>query len=132
MYDEYEPGWNAAGPTIGDEGSLVADAILTGAPNDLPVISSNQQTSVDSPFTTFRQLLGSIGSVAQSARDVGTAVGTVQRDIDNAGKTYNNARVNARTGNSAAQWWNYSNPTDKMMIVLAALGVAVAIYVAAK
>lgn len=81
------------------------------------------------PFTGLSKLLGSIGS---TARDLGTAVGTVKRDVKRAGAEYRKAEDAAENGNKLQQWWKYSSDTDKLVVGLAFVGVAIAAYQAFK
>lgn len=93
---------------------------LQGDGNSPGVVSDTSGQTSSSPL----QLLGSVGS---TARDLGTAVGTLQRDLKNAGKNFSNARNAAANGNSLSTWWQYASTTDKMMVGLAALAILVAL-----
>jgi len=104
-----------------------ADQTVVG--NDvIPIMGDIPQVESDGPYSPLRDLLGSIGSIRQTARDIGTAVGKTERDLRAAKGEYQTARNNAANGNSALQWWQYASPTDRAMLVLAAGGLIVAIW----
>src|SRR5262245_54619052 len=99
-----------------------SDVLITGSPNQPPVISDTPETSVSSVLSSVKGILGSIGT---TARDIGTAVGTARRDISLAGQQYRTAQQQAYSGNSLGQWWNYSTTQDKLVIGLAVVGILV-------
>lgn len=94
--------------------------VLQGDGNSPPLQSDNSPQSSSSVL----QLLGSIGT---TARDVGTAVGTVQKQFKDASVNYNQARTNAAGGNKLGTWWMYASTTDKLMVGLAVVGIIVAL-----
>lgn len=100
-----------------------SDIIVEGRGQDvLPVISDTAESSKSSPFSGLGNILGSIGTTASN---LGTAVGTAQRDIKNAQSNYSTAKNAAASGNSIGTFWLYATPTEKAMIILAAAGIAV-------
>jgi len=102
--------------------------VSTGPDANFDIQGDAPSTPKDGPFTGLSKLLGSIGT---TARDVGTAVGTVKREVRGAEGQYRaaeNAAENPRPAGRAMQWWSYASPTDKMMLMLAAAGVAIAFY----
>ncbi len=107
----------------GFTGDVVYDFTeLQGDGNSAPVVSDvTPQTT-----PTLQQLLGS-GGIVQTARDLGTAVGTIQQQINAAGPAYTQARTNAATGNKLGTWWQYASTTDKLMVGLAVIGIIVAL-----
>lgn len=94
--------------------------IMQGDGNSLPVQSDTGAEVASTPL----QLLGSIG---KTARDVGTAVGTLQRDLKGASGQYEQARSSAASGNSLGTWWQYASTTDKLMVGLAVVAIFVAL-----
>jgi hypothetical protein len=97
----------------------VADLpVLQGDGNSPPLVSDTTMQRDSS----LLQILGSIGS---TARDLGTAVGTVKRDFEGAKDAYGQAYRNASTGNSLGTWWQYASTTDKLMVGLAVAGILV-------
>lgn len=88
----------------------------------LPTQSDTAQYNSDGPFTGIGNLLGSIGT---TAKNLGTTVGTAQRTIADAKTNYNTAKNAAASGNSIGTFWLYATATEKMMIILAAAGIAV-------
>ena len=89
---------------------------LQGDGNSLPV-----QIDTDVPRqTSVTQLLGSSGTLA---RDVGTAFGTLRRQVSTAGSDFRSASGNASRGNSLGTWWQYASTTDKLVVGLAAVTV---------
>lgn len=122
-----------------DAYGVSSDAVLTGDANTPPVISTAPATASAGVFNTVQSLLGAIGTVGQTAQNLGTAVGTAQKQISTAGKQlsgattqYTQARTAAATGNKFEQWWLYSSTSDKLMVGLAAVGVVVAIIALSK
>lgn len=105
-----------------------APVALYGTTNQLPLVSSVLQSSStgDSPFKVATNLLGAIRG---TVRDVGTVVGTVQRDLSGVDKIYNTAMSNARDGNKIGQFWQYSTGMEKIML---GLGVVAVLLVLAK
>lgn len=109
-------------PLVGDlDNYAMTNDEVTGD-NAYPTLSTEMQNSNDSAFNTFVSKLGSIGT---TAIQLGTAVGSTQRQIDMAKNNYNAARVNARSGNSLGTFWLYASPTEKAMIALAAVAIVV-------
>lgn len=105
-----------------------SDTAVQGAgDNTLPVVSAPQQTSIDSPWQGIGNVMGTIGSTYKTARDLGTAAGTIKRDFESIKPAFDTAYKNAATGNSAGTWWQYASPTDKAMIALAVIGIVIAI-----
>lgn len=106
-----------------------------------PLGSADQlPTQSDQPaggaYNSFLDLMGSIGT---TARDVGTAVGTVRADLRAAEDQargavvqYRTAQHNANTGNRVGQFWQYATPVEKVMVGLAIIGVGVAVWAALK
>lgn len=98
-----------------------SDILVEGRGADvLPVQSDTAQYPNSGSYTGLGNLLGSIGTTAKNA---GTLVGTVQKDIKDAGTNFNSAKTAAASGNSISTFWLYATPTEKMMIVLAAAGL---------
>lgn len=94
----------------------------------IPVIADVPSAPADGPFTGLQNWLGSVGSVREAARDLGTAVGTVQRDLKAAQGEYTTARTNAKAGDGLAQWWQFASPMDKAMLGIAAAGLALMVW----
>lgn len=103
--------------------------ILTtsGTANSPPLESTPPQSSGNTSFSGVQNLMGSIGGVLRSftglVRDAGTAVGTVQRTVNEAPATYERARSNAESGNKLGQWWQYSSTTDKLTVGIGLAGL---------
>lgn len=101
---------------------------VTGPDDSIDIQGDAPSSPKDGPFTGFSKLMGSIGT---TARDLGTAVGTVKRESRGAVGQYKsaeNAAENPRSSGRAMQWWSYATPSDKAMLILAAAGVAIAFY----
>jgi hypothetical protein len=102
-----------------------------GDVNAYPTISDNPQTPTDGAYSgTTQNLLGSVGTVIanlpKTATAIGTAVGTAQHNIAQAGTNYTAAETAAANGNNVGTWWQYASNTDKAMIILAVVGIIVA------
>lgn len=89
--------------------------ILQGNGNSLPVQTDTDYQGVSSVL----QKLGSIDYV-KTARDLGTAVGTVRNTAAQIGPAFSNAQAQAASGNSLGTWWQYASTTDKLVVGLAA------------
>lgn len=90
------------------------------------IISDPGQTSTYG----IGDVLGSIGTLVQNAatigRDIGTMVGTAQKNVNTGVANYQTAKNAASTTSPTGglqQWWLYSSTTDKLAIGLAAIGV---------
>lgn len=99
-----------------------SETTLNGTQNTPPLVSTTMQTDTpgNSPFTGIQKLLGSIGPIA---RDFGTAVGTIKRQINGAPIEYQKAENAAATGDKASQWWQYSSTTDKLTVGIGLAGL---------
>ncbi len=91
-----------------------------GSANFPPVISDPPQSSIGSILNSAQKILG-------SASELGTAAGTIQRQVSTFGSQFNKAKATAASGNSIGTFWQYATPTDKIVIVLAAVGVLIAL-----
>ena len=116
---------------IDDYGDTTDEVVTSNPSNDtvtgdntLPTVSTDMQNSNDSAFSGFLNKLGSIGT---TATQVGTAVGTAERQIKGAQNNYNSARNAAATGNTPATFWLYATPVEKAMIVLAVVAIVVTV-----
>lgn len=109
-----------------DWGMPKSEVIVVGGPDDYPTQGDNPEYPQDSGFS-FKAIKDVIGNLSSIARDVGSAVGTAQRQIKQAPIVYNQARTNAASGNAIGQWWQYSSQTDKIMVGLAVVGIIVAL-----
>lgn len=98
---------------------------VTGV-NGLPTVSTPMQTSAVTDYGT--SILQLLGSASQTARDVGTAVGSIKRDLKGVPAAYQTAQDNAASGNKVGTFWQYASPTDKTMIILAVVAIAVTLY----
>lgn len=108
-----------------------SDDLLTGGNGGPPAIGETPQQNTQFSMKDF---LGSLGSAAKSvstaARDIGTAVGTVQGTAKQAEIDYKNAKVEAASptiSSKLRQWWNFSSTNDKIIAGLGVAGVIVAI-----
>jgi len=115
-----------------DEGSYSDDIqsfddlpILQGDGNSPPVQSDTMPQGGRSILDT---LGGMVGNISQYARDLGTAVGQVQRDVKGADDAFKGARDAQLHGSNLSTWWQYTSTTDKVMIGLAALGVGLVLW----
>lgn len=95
------------------------DAIGLSGDNNSPPLQSDPGKA---QTATILQLLG---SAPQLARDVGTAVGTVRRQVEAVGPAYNNAQIAAYHGGSLATWWQYETTANKAMILIGIAGIVV-------
>lgn len=115
-----------------DEYGDTTDAVIVEVPtndtvtgdNTLPTVSTDMQNSNDSAFSGFMNKLGSIGT---TATQVGTAVGTAQRQINGAENNFKSARNAASSGNTPATFWLYATPVEKAMIILAVMAIVVTV-----
>lgn len=110
-------------------------ADVTGSGGADILQSDSASSNSDGAYTGFAKLMGSIGTVlttaGKTARDAGTVVGTVKRDLKSAPGQYvaaQQAAENPSVRGRAVQFWTYATPTDKAMLILAAVGVALAVY----
>lgn len=112
-----------------EPGSFGSDLELSGSGGTpYPLVTFEPQSSERSPFAGVLDLLGSIGT---TARDIGTAVGTIERAKDEASGEYQAARNAAKSGSvfgTMHQAWLYATPMEKTMVILGVLGVGVAIW----
>lgn len=103
-----------------------ADIVSLAGDNNSPPV----QASYNPPLIgSDQQKLGSgisLPNIAQLGTDVGTAVGTIQRQAAQAKANYNAAQGAAASGNSLSTWWLYASTTDKLMVGLAIVGIIVA------
>lgn len=99
-----------------------SEILQNGTRNSPALVSDRMQSSgaADSPFSGITRLLGSIGT---AARDIGTAVGTVQRSVSGAPADYDRARLAAKNDNKLSQWWQYASTTDKITVGIGVLGL---------
>jgi hypothetical protein len=91
---------------------------MSGDNNSPPIVSDPGKANVAS-------VLQLLGSAPQVARDVGTAVGTVRRQVEGIGPAYTNAQNAAYQGNSLSTWWQYETTANKAMILIGIAGIAV-------
>ncbi len=108
-----------------DYAALSETSVVTGKSVDGPAVLSDVDPTNQVP--SVLQKIGAI-DIGQTARDLGTAIGTIKRQIGTADDEFKTARDNAASGNKLGTWWQYASTTDKIMVGLAALGVAVAVY----
>lgn len=107
----------------GDNYVYTGNDEVTGI-NYYPTLSTGMQTSND---TSFGDIINKLGSIGTTAAQIGTAVGTAQRNIAIAKGQYNAARNDAKNGNSLGTFWLYATPTEKAMIILAAVAIVVTV-----
>jgi hypothetical protein len=105
--------------------------LLSGGNGVPPAIGETPQENKSFGLKDF---LGSIGSsvktLATGARDIGTAVGTVQGAANQAKIDFNTARKDAATPtikSKVHQWWTFSTTNDKIVAGLGAACLIVAI-----
>ena len=96
-----------------------ADQSVTGDSQTMPTQSDSPQVAGPS-WSGIHNLLGAIGT---TARDLGTAVGSVKNAANTAKGQYNTAQQNAASGNKLGQWWQYSSTTDKIMVGIGVAGL---------
>jgi hypothetical protein len=112
---------------------LYSDDILTGAGfNDPALVAMAPQRPEDGPWDTFHNIMGAIGSIGSTARDLGTVIGTAERDIKSATGEYQTARQNALQGNKLGQWWDYAPMTEKVMVIIGVAGLGLVVWQIAK
>ncbi len=110
------------------EDVLYSDDILTGAGfNDPALVAMAPQSPSDAGWS-FQSIMDAIGNLGQTARDIGTVVGTAERDIKSVSGEYQTARNNAKTGNRLGQWWDYAPTTEKVMVGIGLAGLALVVY----
>jgi hypothetical protein len=103
-----------------------------GSPNVYPTVSTSPSVPDDGGYSgTLQNILGSVGDVInnlpQTAKNLGTAVGSVKHTIDVSKTNYKHAETAAASGNNLGTWWQYASTTDKLMIGLAVVGIFVAL-----
>ena len=105
---------------------LAAEANINGTQNSLPVISDSRQSSLDTPFSGLKNLMGSVGSVVKditgTARNLGTAVGSIQRDLTGAPNEFERSRKAAESG-KLGTWLNRASTTDKLTVGIGIVGI---------
>lgn len=102
------------------------DAFTLGGDNNSPPLQT------DLTYQSASSTLQKLGSIDYSklATSVGTAVGTIEKEIKQIGPNYNAAQQAASSTNplsGLATWWQYASTTDKLMVGLAVLGIVVAL-----
>lgn len=119
--------------SIGSEDGTVdnSSVLLSGGNGAPPAIGETPQENQSFGLKDF---LGSIGSsvkmITTSARDIGTAVGTVQGAANQAKIDFNNAKAQAASptvSSKIKQWWNFSTTNDKIIAGLGAACLIVAV-----
>jgi hypothetical protein len=117
LFDEF------SGDPYMDGPNYQSDVMIVGDANSPPVISDTPEANGTGgqPFN-LKDFLGSLGT---TARDVGTAVGTVQRAIKQAPAQYKAGQQAAVQNKPIMQWWQYATTQDKLMVGLAVLGIVV-------
>ena len=121
-------------PRFFDEGDELPYEIITmensnddvTGTNYLPTLSTPMQSSAITDYGS--SIVQLHGSASQTARDVGTAVGTIRRELKGIPQSYERAASNAYTGNKVGTFWQYASPTDKAMIILAIVAIGVTVY----
>lgn len=113
--------------TVEPDYTLGGGVFSNASYGDFPILSMEPQTASQTGWDSIRNIMGAVGSVGQTARDIGTAVGTIERDIKGASQEYQTARNNAKSGNKLGQWWDYAPTTDKVMVGLAAAGLVLVV-----
>lgn len=118
----------------GDEGSGSSQAYFdnstlvssSGDNNSLPLLSD-----VTTPTSTSNSWLQQFGSaltnLPKTAAQLGTVVGTAKADIAAAKSNYNLAQSSAASNNALGVWWANASMTDKLMVGLAVVGIAVVV-----
>lgn len=96
-----------------DDGALISGAY--------PLVSD--QTHSGNADTLNK--LGSAISDPNLARNLGSAVGSIEKQIQGFSGQFNAAKNATATGNSLSTWWMYASTTDKLMVGLAVLGIVV-------
>lgn len=122
-FDEFD------GYEVDSSGNIGADISGISAPENVTDINAvggvvpTMSTTGQSGSPSLQQILGSLGGMA---RDLGTAVGTVGRDIRGIGPAYRGAYNNATNPspqNRLSQWWTYSSTTDKLTVGIGLAGL---------
>lgn len=111
-----------------DDGSGV-DTI--GVPDDFGILQGDGNSppvQTDNTPQRSSSILDILGSIGSTARDLGTAVGKIEHDVKAAGPAYQEARNNAKTGNSLGTWWQYASTTDKMMVGIGIAGLLLVVF----
>ncbi len=133
---EWEDPWGYSSDPIPLEPyypAILSDDLLTGAGlNDPALVAMPPQKPEDGPWNTLHNIMGAIGSIGSTARDLGTVIGTAERDIKSASGEYKQARENALTGNKLGQWWDYAPMTEKVMVIIGIAGLGLVVWQIAK
>lgn len=117
LFDTYDFSYDeGADEAVGESDA----ATLLGDGNDLPV-----QTDVQPPVSDSWNLKDLLGSIGTTAKNLGTAVGTIRKDVKDAKGNYTKAQAAAYSGNSLGTWWQYASTTDKLMVGLGVAGILV-------
>lgn len=98
----------------------------------VPTITDSPQVASNGGYgATGTNLLGDAASLIQNApnigKQLGTAVGTAQNNINKGITNFQTAQSAAASGNNLSTWWQYASTTDKLMIGLAIVGILVAV-----
>ena len=110
------------------EGDENAEVIVEGGGDTIPTVGQEGQKPADTSISGYsvRDVLGVITGAAKAAKDVGTAVGTIQREAKQIPINYSTARNAAASGNVLQTWWIQSSQTDKLMVAIGIVGLVIA------
>lgn len=123
-----EPAENVAGDSPNTpqqnfrESEIETNVILNGSPNNLPTTSTPVDGQKSNPFD-FAVARDLAVNASKIARDVGTAIGTLRREITAAPGAFSSAEKAAANNNKIQQWWLYSSPTDKLTVGIGLVGL---------
>ena len=112
-------GYDTGGWLDPNDSQFDSETLVTGSDNTAPVISDTPQSG----GFTWGGLHNILGAIGQTARDVGTTVGSIKRAGRDIEGNYKTAEANAASGNKLGQWWQYSSTTDKVMIGIGIAGL---------
>lgn len=107
-------------------------AVITNS-NSLPLEGSAPQVAGQrgDPFASINDTLKKVGSLAvttqQVARTLGQTVGAIEATGERAVSQFNAGRTDARRVVPAALWWETAPTTEKLALLLAAVGVYLAL-----
>ena len=113
-----------------DGGGDIADVAIQESLPDIKILSGDGNSppvQSDDSGQIASTALQKLGSIGDTARDLGTAIGTFRRNISGAGAQYRAAQDAAYNGNSLSTWWQYASTTDKLMVGLAVVAILVSL-----
>lgn len=112
-------------PEVNYLGGYQSDQLVEGDMNSPPAISSTPESSAGSIWSQMRLILGTLG---ETAREVGRTVGQVEETVKGADEAYRAGRATGQAEARAKNWWDRRTEMEKFGIVIGIAGLGIAIY----